>query len=494
MKRSSARARATPFAEVSWITAARYVSEALYLARGMLLARLLGPDMFGVWSSMRLVRRFANFSPLGSTQGMLQLSPLAAGRGDVERAHHYRRTAVGFGLGAALLVAICVAAVAWSRSGPVEAGQRHLWLAFAAVLVVAQLHELQLTVLRSQQRFALVSAAHVGVAVCSTLLGVIAAWRFGLPGFLLALGLSYGAVLVVPARMARPFPRPVADLATTRELIGTGAFILGAQVLQSLMRNVDKLLLWGMLGSRALGIYAVPSYLVNLTLLLPAAVTTVAYPRLLEKSARTGSLSTAWPYLELVTVLLGHLACPILAFLYLTLHLPIAWWLPDYVAAVAPGRILLLLTFLPIVAALPATVLISLGAQGRLLAIRAVAVAVSCVAVTATIRGGGSLAAVALAMAPGFAWLSIATLVAALRHAELPRRRRARVLLWVFAPYLLLLTLLAAFGSTGYDPVDSWRGALSEVLTQVGLVCGGLLAWGAWATHRLGLLAWWRAP
>jgi O-antigen/teichoic acid export membrane protein len=478
MPQHSARARVVT--DISWMAAAQYVSEGLYFARGALLAAFLGPAGFGIWSSMKIVDRFLPYAPIGSLHGMLQLSPHADARGDASAAERYRATAVWIGLAAGFGVAALVAAIALAQA---PAAVQRPWLLFAAMLALEEIGEIQLLILRSQRRFVAVGAATVGSALGSTVLGGIAAWRFGLSGFLLAVCLSHAAVAFIVARASRTPPRPRFDPATARQLISTGSGILVAQVLGTLMQNLDKLLLWMMLGSGALGLYAVPCYLADLVLLLPQALVTVLYPQLLVTVARTGSRASAWPYLERVTVLLAHVGCLVLGGLYLTWHLAIEAWLPEYVPAIAPGRVLILVAFLPIVAALPATVLISLNGQAKLIAVRAVAACVTGGAVFLTIGRGSDLAAVAWATAPGFLLFSVATLLAALRHAGLPWPRRARMLLSVFAPYAVLLALLAAFGPQRTGGSTPWT-----LPGQIAIVCGPLLVSSVFLASWFGVL------
>jgi O-antigen/teichoic acid export membrane protein len=464
--------------DISWVAAAHYVSEGLYFARGALLAALLGPVGFGVWSSMKIVARFLPYAAIGSLQGMLQLSPNADVRGDTSAAERYRATAVWLGLGAALLAAGVVAAIALAQAQPATSRP---WLIFAVALVLEQISDIQILILRSQQRFGAVSAATVGAALGSSVLGGIAAWRFGLSGFLAAVCVSHACVTFIVARVSRTPLRPRFDPATARELVSTGATILVAQVLLTVMQNLDKLLVWTLLGSRALGWYAVPSYLADVVLLMPQAMVTVLYSQLLVTVARTGSHASAWPYLERVTVLLAHVGCLVLGLLFLTWHRVIEGWLPEYVAAIAPGRVLILVAFLPMVAALPATVLISLNGQAKLIALRGVAAGVTSAAVLMTIARGGDLVAVAWATAPGFLLLSVATVLAALRHAGLPWPRRTRMLLSVFSPYALLLALLAAFGP------QQTEGITPGLAGQLAIVCGPLLASSAILARRFGV-------
>ena len=108
MNRSNDKQRTGTLQNISWLSAAEYLSEAFYFVRGTVLAALIGPQAFGIWSSMRIVVRFLPYAPLGSLQGVLQLAPKADGAGEFATADRYRSTAVALSLMAAILVVIAV--------------------------------------------------------------------------------------------------------------------------------------------------------------------------------------------------------------------------------------------------------------------------------------------------------------------------------------------------------------------------------------------------
>lgn len=479
MKPADDQQRAGTLQNISWLSTAEYLSEAFYFVRGTILAALIGPRAFGIWSSMGIIVRFLPYAPLGSLQGVLQLAPKAEGAGDKNTADRYRSTAVALSMIAAILIVITVVVFSFVGVAP---GNIYLWRVFGIALLPMQIHDIQVFTLRSQERFLAIGATKFGLAASTLLFGVVAAWHFGLLGFLVAVGGSFVLVTFLTTRLAHVPPRPVLERAKARQLVTTGSPILVAEILLTLLQNVDKVLVMILLGSHALGLYAIPAYVVHAALLMPQAVATVLYPRIMATLGSTPSPESAWPYLERATIVVAYVSCPTLALLSLALHLPIEWWLPEYVGAIAPGRTLILVAFLPIVAALPATVLISLDAQKKLIAIRALAVIVSIGCITAAIQYHGELATVALATAPGFALLALATLFSALKKSGLSLRRRVKVLLAVYTPYAALLLLYLTFGpagGAGTDPI--------AVAQQVVFVCGPLLLWGVLSAHRMRL-------
>ena len=66
---------------VLFVSGAYYFNNALYLLRGLLLARILGPSVFGIWTAMRLTQTVTAMSHLGTRQGLIQLAPRAQGAG-----------------------------------------------------------------------------------------------------------------------------------------------------------------------------------------------------------------------------------------------------------------------------------------------------------------------------------------------------------------------------------------------------------------------------
>jgi O-antigen/teichoic acid export membrane protein len=460
--------------QLSLVSAASSLSEALYVVRGLALARLLGPEAFGVWASMRTVRNLAGYSSLGARAGMLQLAPLADGGGDAERARCYRGTAGVLSAAGSLLFALGVALLALAFRERLGAGVVVLWLGFAVVLVLAQLFAWLQTWLHSLRRFPAWSLATLGCAVLSTALGIPAAWLFGLEGFLAAVGVSHAAACVLGVASARELPRPAFDRAAARSLLGAGLRIDAASALAALQAHTDKLAVWAWLGTAALGVYALPSYVTAGVMIVPAAASAVVYPRLLAGLGRSREGRVSWAALEQVTGLLAAGAALALGFLALAFPPAVAAWLPGYADAVRPGLVLVLAAFFPAVGVLPATVLLSLGGDRALLAIRSAAVVATALAAAGALGAGGGLVAVACAAALGRAIQALATLALALRRAGLPQPRALRVIATSVGPWLALLGLLAATGDLG---AGREAGSLAGVALRMVLVAAPLGAW-----------------
>jgi O-antigen/teichoic acid export membrane protein len=472
--------------DVSVVSAARYVSEAALMVRGLLIAFILGPALFGVWASMRLVLQLSRNAHLGARDGMVQRAALADGHGDVAGAARLRATAAGIDLLAASLVVGLVAAVVL-LSGMSQRSTAW-WLEFAVVMLVAQFHDFYQVLLRSQRRFGTTACMMIAWAVLSTIAGVWAALVHGLGGFLVALGGSY-AVVLAGAVVARPsLPRPALGAGAARELIGAGFPIMSAKAMVMLLWNIDKLLIWAMAGSEPLGVYAVQAVFTNLLLFLPTIVAQVLHPHLMERLGRSGGAAGTRRPLEEGTLLLVLLLCPVIGLLHEVMHLPIRWWLPAYRAAIEPGRILVLSTFFSIAAGVPTTVLVSLGRAVTVIAVRAVALAVAFAAIAAVLAAGSGFTAVAIALSAALALYAVLAVGAALRAVPAGDRPAAWLVRWIVAPGAVMLAAVAVAASIVPDATESWRDDVLATAVRCAIVGAVTAPWTVWAVRRLGLL------
>lgn len=463
---------------VLFVSGTYYLSNVLYVVRGVALAWLLGPAAFGVWSSMRLVQTFSQYAQLGTRQGVVQLAALADGQGDERVAQALRRSASGLALVAAAVVA--AGTIAFAAASPTWGGA---WLAFAPTLLVVHLTFFYEAILRSHQRYSRAATGEVIVALVSTTVGLAAAWRFGLLGFVVVLGVAQLVTLLALRRGGVPYPTPSFDRAAARRLLACGLPLMSSAALFILLWNVDKLLLWGMRGAEALGIYSVQATFTNAALLAPAAVGTVLHPHLMRELGRQRTPDALRPYLLRGSELIALGSLPIVALGHLLLHLPVRWGLPQYAASITPGQILMLASYASMMATMAAVVVVSLGGQRTLCVIRLLAIAVAGGAGAYGLRHGYT--GLAWAMTAAVTLDGVLTMWEACRRAGVTAADALRLLTQLLAPFFALLALLVMAWRTIPDSPASLQADAAATALRCLLVLAILLPWCLWRSHRL---------
>jgi len=436
---------------ISYFSTARYLAEALFVVRGFVLARILGPAVFGIWTQMKLVLLFIQYSHLGSHDAMVREVPYLVGAGKYEEATNVQQTVIGFNLFSSAFTAVAFIFILFLFRERWSSNTHILWLGFACIFFISQIYWFFHLKLQAEKDFGLLSKMLLGFALLSTVAGILSAYYFGLGGFLLALGPSYLLMVCYVVASHSPIPKPSWNPRLLRKLIGTGYPIMFSGALLILLWNVDKLAVWLLMTNRELGIYAIISYIANTIMLLPGVVAAVLYPRVMEIYGNNEDPSQLERYLTQPTLILSYLGCPLLGVFFLALHLPIRWLLPEYALAILPGQILILAFFFMIIARMPATILISLNRQNLLLVLTAISVLVGAIADFILIKVGYGIIGAALGTSLSFALYSSLTMISSLRSLKISRRKSISFLFMVGVPYMAVLSLLAI--TFGFLPV-----------------------------------------
>jgi O-antigen/teichoic acid export membrane protein len=467
--------------QISYASLAKYISVGLLVVRGFLLAHFLGPALFGTWTAMRLVLQFTMFGHMGARTGMLRDATLAAGAGDHTEASRLREAAGAVNLMGALVVSgatIVAVLIAYDF----QIGASRYWLCLAALVVIRSHWIFTQTLLQSRHVYALRSTLSILVAAMSVGLGIVAAYRYGLGGFLLALGISYCTGIAISQTKVPWVPTLRIDLQRSVSLVRSGFPIMLSNLAKLLLWTMDKLFIWMFMGNAALGIYAVQSTVTNFMMLLPGGITEVLYPQILAQLGRKDGTAKARAFLNDGSDMLMRVMCPILAIAFLTLHLPIRWLLPDYIDAIRPGLIMILAAFFPVAGRVPGMILTALGGQVTMLLRTMMAIIVAAFALGTAILLDGGLVGIAMGMTVGLLCRSILVTISAMSFAKAEQQDRHSFLGRAIKNFGLLVFVVSAVTLAIPDSSDS---ALQDCLWTALRCTFALLALLPWC-----LIAW----
>ena len=252
---------------VKWSTISTIARFALQLLAQVVLARTLGPDIFGVFAIGMVVLTFANFvSGFGFSWSLLQRTTL---HDDDVRFAWTWQLIVG------LLTMLALYLLAPLLSGYFREPRAEAviqWLSLACLLTAAAAPATYL--LQRDLNFRAIGliqvssygAGYVVVGLPMALLGwgassLVAAW------------LVQAAVLLLASYAAKPHPlRPLLWYAGAASAIGTGKAVFFTNIVNWLLNNMDRVLIGRLLNAQALGLYNVAYNLATMpnTLLLGA--------------------------------------------------------------------------------------------------------------------------------------------------------------------------------------------------------------------------------
>jgi O-antigen/teichoic acid export membrane protein len=240
-----------------------------------------------------------------------------------------------------------------------------------------------------------------------------------------------------------PLPKLAWDTSLVWKLVKIGFPIMLSQAFYILLLNVDKLIIWISMQKEDLGIYSIQSYIISIIILFPTVVSMVLYPNLMEDLGKNRHANNLQDYLTKTTQILAYVVAPLLGVLFIIIHLPIQWLLPQYVSAVVPSQILISSSFFLVISRMPAVILISMNRQTLLIAMTLPAILCGVSVDWALIETGKGIAGVAVGTSISFILYAMLTIIASLRCIKVTLKDSIAFALKLFTPYAIVGMLLA---------------------------------------------------
>lgn len=266
--------RARTISGVSWSALSQGVTQVITLTVSIVLARLLGPEAYGLIGMVTVFTGFASlFGGLGLGAAIVQrkeLEPRHLDSGFWANA--------GFGSLMTLLMAGAAPLVAWFYNDP------RLTLVTVTIslrFVIEGLSVVPRAVLTRGMRFQVLAMSSICSCVVAGLLGlVLALVGMGVWSLVVQTLGSSVAQLLILWRLGAWRPRWFFEWQACQDLFGFGASILAFDAFNYWSRNFDQLLIGRFVGSSALGIYSRAYTLMLLPLQVSRVVGNVMFPAL----------------------------------------------------------------------------------------------------------------------------------------------------------------------------------------------------------------------
>jgi O-antigen/teichoic acid export membrane protein len=322
-------------AHVAGYGALRSFVEALYGLRGLVLAGVLGAELFGLWSLVRIAQQYLMFASLGIQRGLEVEVSAASGRDGAPA-----REALAFGRSAVAYTVVVFGALSLLiAAGAFFAPDARLQLVLGGValgLLAERLWFCVATFMRASGllwRFAWYEFAH---ATLHLLLAVALGAVFGLWGAFAGFLLAH---LVGVALAAGQVPmRPVWSRGHLGPLVQIGIPVSVSTLLYTALVSVDRLMVGAFAGVGALGHYAFAVAVSGIGVVTGHVIRTVLFPQVFQLARRAGAEASS-DYLDQALLPFAWVLPPVFCLAALTLGPAIELLLPSYAAAVPAARL-----------------------------------------------------------------------------------------------------------------------------------------------------------
>ncbi len=244
---------------VKWVAFGNYAQKAMTFGSFIVLARLLEPEVFGLFAMAFIVIDGLNlFKNMGVDAALVQR------KDDVERASHtafWMMPIMGVVIFALLYFMAPVAAVLL-REESITPVLRCLGIIF----VLGSIQSVPQSLLNKELKFRELEIRTLISTVLYVICAITLAYlQFGVWSLVYAYLVRRFSMLILTWTMAHYTPKMIFDKKIALELLQFGKFIFGSSIVLFLMLNVDNFLVGRMLGVASLGFYALAYNISDLT-------------------------------------------------------------------------------------------------------------------------------------------------------------------------------------------------------------------------------------
>lgn len=423
--------------DVTALSSTLYFSQALYIVRGFIIAKVLGPSTYGVWSIFRSFFSSAPYFGLGTQQAMLREVPFSIGAGDKLKKRHIIQTSLSWNV--LLTSLVMVIAFIFSFTGFPIGYKEEIRLA-GILFVLNAIHLFMRPKFISEQKILLLSKYMLSYTILNTVFGLTLLLFFKLSGLLMGMILAQIILITYLIINNHLSLHLFIDKNILNELFHIGFPIMILLLLIFLMGNADKFIIFIMLGKTMAGYYGLAAFVSSMVTYISYSISTVVFPRMMYVYGKTHEMKHIEKYFKKPIVVLSGLIPIILGIIYINIEAVINFFLPQFMPGVTVLHILIVALFFSTIWGLPTNLLIALNKQIKFMYMTAILLFLSIVLDVAVIRSGFGMNGVAIVTTLNFFLSSVIANGYALFSLKNRRLQILRNLSMIYWPFIYSFT------------------------------------------------------
>lgn len=449
--------------DVSKYGSSTILSQIIKVVKGIIIANVLGPAYYGIWSTLQVILNWGEMSHLGLKDALMVERPLLLGAKKRKEANMIRDIAISTTLLISSLFAIGVIIASIVFKFPPLLLQTS-WV-IAVVSIFFQLYSSLSVLIRTEEKFGGLSKGILLLSVAGLVLTLIFIFPFGLWGVIAAFFLAHLLVIFYFKKKYDTWFKLRFNTEKAKALlkIGIGLFILSSMMV--LLRTVDKAIIAWFLNMEQVGFYSIGVVISSFLYLFPSAIIDVIYPRMLIRLGETNSTTKVKRHALLPNIFLSHILPFIIGVVYMLVPLVIRFITPQYISAIGTSRILLLGAFFFSLYFSPVRVLIAVKKYKLAIAGALFALLVNIVVNYFMVTNGYGIDGVAMGTLFSYVLLSSVMIISLM--TIYPKQNATKYIINLFYPFIWLLAAVFITDTVFSDGISIMITAKRLVLSMI---------------------------
>lgn len=375
----------------------RYFSQFLGVFTSLFIKRFLGPLYTGMWSFLRIVVQYADYTELGSTLSIFYKIPYYNGQGNAEEADSVKNNVFSFILLSSSLASLVILGYALLFARDLSREIFFGLLGVAVIVIVEKIFAVHVMLLRADKNYKVLSGSVYFDAVLNLLLVILVVSRFKFYGMIFI-------TIIIP--IANTFfiiyhKKYIKSIVLVwRKVIscikfGFPLYITG--ILNGILNNVDNIILVGMLGFKELGIYSIAMMAKNYSRQVSVGFGHVVGPYFMEDYGKQVEAKILHAYVTKGTFAIASFMSMVLGLVFIFATPVIMAILPSFSAGLPALRISLIASFFVSLIDFPYDYIVALKQRSSLIFFTVVALVLDIILTYLLIKAGLGINGAAIA-------------------------------------------------------------------------------------------------
>lgn len=326
---ASAGTNGNPSSDKRWVTVRYVFNFATRLVRGLVIPKLLGPKLYGLYTSLGLAERYAKFADVSIDEYMKKHLPAELESGDEKGFQETFGRGLWWSTGLTGFYCIIIMLVGLFQQWE-NAWFYRVALPIVALGVIAtQIGKIYNAAALAREEYGVLSKASMLSQLGGVALSLGLLFLFGVFGLVVGMT-TYGIINV--ALLARVVDWPGFErvpLAKIKPIFFAAASLALLSGVETLMSTIDQLFILGYFPKTDYGFYSFGQFTSGVALMVCGSFTTIMHPRLMRR-AEAGEHARAYQVLNYGILGFWSLLCVAFPVGYLLVYLVVHFYLPDY--------------------------------------------------------------------------------------------------------------------------------------------------------------------
>jgi len=428
--------------DTSIFTIARYSAYFFTALTGLIIAKVLGPASFGVYSALMLIVTYSQYSHLGLLSAMIKKVPFYNGKKEYKKAREVKNITFSASLIIILFISLALIIASFFIKN-LDTHTINSIRIVATIIILQQLLFFYQHYLMFEKKFFMVGKTLLVYSITYFIFIIVLIMKFRLEGVFFALLIAYASVIFYIFKKERFKFKITIMPRKSIQLIKFGFPLLTMGIITIFLTSIDKLMIIKFMDNVQLGYYSIAVMIAGVIFFIPHSISYIMFPHILEKYGEKEDKIYLKNYLFQPTLIISYLLPIVMGVVFITAPVVIYYILPKYIQGITSAKILICAIFFMSIIVSASNFLITINKERKILLVQAISVIVAIILNYFFIINGYGINGVAIATAISYFFYSTCVLVYSFRYYIYRITELIKFFVKVYIPYLYIILFLA---------------------------------------------------